>query len=111
MIRQWKGKQRVTPCAHTPSYRPIPSVPFRPLLLLIVLPLCFLISKRKRAGRDKGERIDKEECHLLCALFCLSLSFIHLSSILFFALPSTNAILFVSPLSFSLPSLLLFPLM
>ena len=46
-----------------------------------MLPVCSI------PCRDKGERIDKEECHLLCALFCLSLSFIHLSSILFLALP------------------------
>ena len=62
------------------------------------------MSKRKREGRNKGERTDKEECHLLCALFCLSLFSIHLSSILFFALPIKYAILGISPLSFSLPA-------
>ena len=43
-----------------------------------------------------GERIAKEESHLLCALFCLSCSFIHLS-ILAFALPVKNATLSMSP--------------
>ena len=65
----------------------------------------FLISKRQRERRDKGERIDKEEYHLLCALFCLSLSFIHLSSILFLALPMK--IVFLLSFPPSLPSLLL----
>ena len=47
--------------------------------------------------------------HFLCALFCLPLFSHHLSSGLFFALPIKNATLFMSPLSFSLPPLLLFP--
>ena len=49
--------------AHTssyPSFRPVSSALVLTLLLLIVLPFCFLISKRKMAGRDKEERIDKE---------------------------------------------------
>ena len=47
--------------------------------------------------------------HFLRALFCLPLFSHHLSSGLFFALPIKNATLFMSPLSFSLPPLLLFP--
>ena len=31
--------------------------------------------------RDKGEMIDIEECHLLCALFCPSVSLLPASSI------------------------------
>ena len=99
MIKQWKGKQTVSIILHH-----IP--PLGLSLLFLSLPL---ISKRKREGRDKGERMDKEECHFLCALFCLSIFSIHLSSILFFDLPIKKAILFFSPLSFSLPPLLLFP--
>ena len=34
---------------------------------------------------------------VLCALFCLSFSFIHLSSIIVFALPVKNVILSISP--------------
>ena len=111
VIKQWKGKQGVTPCAWIFPYfiisspRPISSVPFRTHLLLIVLPFCFSYFER----RDKGERMNKEECHLLCVLFCLSLFSIHLSSILFFALPIKNVIVCIYPLSFSLPPLLLFP--
>ena len=63
---------------------------FSQFILFVVL-----ISKRKREGRDKGEGIDK--FHLLCALFCLSFSFIHLSSIIVFALPVKNVILSISP--------------
>ena len=99
MIRQWKGKQRVTPGAWTGPYFIIP--------LLSTYLFCsfpypspshsssFLFSYfEKKEGREReGERIDKEECHLLCALFCLSHFSIHLSSILFFALPINNAIL------------------
>ena len=50
-------------------------------LLRFTIPslLVFLISKRQREGRDKGERIDTEECHLLCALFFLSLPLLHSS--------------------------------
>ena len=93
MIKQWKVKQRVTPCAWTLPYFIMSlfsayfcsfpySSPFHNHSSLVVL-----IWKRKKEGRDKGDRIDKEECHLLCALFCLSLFSIHLSSILFFAIP------------------------
>ena len=91
MIKQWKVKQRVTPCAWTlPYFIMSPSRPTSALFLTLLLfinssSLVVLISKRKREGRDKGDRIDKEECHLLCALFCLSLFSIDLSSILFFA--------------------------
>ena len=76
--------------AHTssyPSFRPVSSALFLTLLLFKFFLFSFSVSKRKREGRGKGERIDKEECHLLCALFCLSIFFVHLSSILFLALP------------------------
>ena len=66
-----------------------------------VLSLRLLASCLFYSCRDKGERIDKEECHLLCALFCLSLSFIHLSSILFLALP-VKIVFFLSLLAPSL---------
>ena len=73
---------------HIPLLGTISSALFLTLLLFInSSSLVVLIWKRKREGRDKGDRIDKEECHLLCALFCLSLFSIHLSSILFFAIP------------------------
>ena len=39
---------------------------FSQFILFVVI-----ISKRKREGRDKGERIDKDESHVLRALFCL----------------------------------------
>ena len=80
-----------------PSFRPISSALFLTLLLFIFLSV-FLISKRQRERRDKGERIDKEEYHLLCALF-------YLSSILFLALPMK--IVFLLSFPPSLPSLLL----
>ena len=85
----------------------ISSVPFLTLLLCSYFFLfVFLISTRKREGRDKGERIDK--FHLLCALFCLSFSFINLSSILVFALPVKNQsclfILLLLPSPFSSPT-------
>ena len=35
----------------------------------------------------KGEIIDKEECHLLCALLCSSVSLFLVSSLLFSTLP------------------------
>ena len=69
------------------SFRPVSSALFLTLLLFKFFLFSFSVSKRKREGREKGERIDKEECHLLCALFCLSIFFVHLSSILFLALP------------------------
>ena len=62
------------------------------------LSFCFSHFERQREGRDKGERIDKEEYHLLCALF-------YLSSILFLALPMK--IVFLLSFPPSLPSLLL----
>ena len=80
-----------------PSFRPISSALFLTLLLFIFL-FVFLISKRQRERRDKGERIDKEEYHLLCALF-------YLSSILVLALPMK--IVFLLSFPPSLPSLLL----
>ena len=95
MIKQRKGKQRVTPCAWTLPYFIISlfsaSFPY-PSPVFIILPFCFPYFEKKREERDKGERIDKED-----ALFCLSLSFIHLSSIVVFALPIKNAILSISP--------------
>ena len=94
MIKQWKGKQRVTPCAWTlPILHHIPL--FGLSLLLFSLPfsfssssfLVFLFRKERGKGERRRERIDKEECHFLRALFCLSIFFVHLSSILFLALP------------------------
>ena len=76
--------------AHTssyPSFRPVSCALFLTLLLFKFFLFSFSVSKRKREGREKGERIDKEECHFLRALFCLPIFFVHLSSILFLALP------------------------
>ena len=79
MIKQWKVRQRVTPCAWTLPYFIISlfsAYLFCSFFLLFSFfhnssCLVVLISKRKREGRDKGGRKDKEECHLLSALFCL----------------------------------------
>ena len=116
VIKQWKGKQggdslrvdlsvlhHILPSAYLFCSFPYPSPSHSSSF-------CFSYFERRDKGeRDKGERINKEECHLLCVLFCLSLFSIHLSSILFFALPIKNVIVCIYPLSFSLPPLLLFP--
>ena len=81
MIKQWKGKggdslrvdlsiilHHIPPLGLSLLFL---SSPFSFSYFFLFV---FLISKRKREGRNKGERIDKEECHLLCVLFCLSLS-------------------------------------
>ena len=75
--------------AHTssyPSFRPVSCALFLTLLLFKFFLFSFSVSKRKREGREKGERIDKEECHslrLVLSLHLLCSSF----SILFLALP------------------------